>query len=119
MNAVGAVKFAMFETILNVQRITPRITFRVRFLYTAAGRRVIMGNRETNHAAIRELYRPVHQSFAKLTTTKNLATVLILQRTRNDFGCRSRKFVDENHHFPREQTTFSVGPELLLRHTSP
>ena len=90
MNAVGAVKFAMLETILNVQRITPRITFRIRFLYTATGRRVIMGNRETNHAAIRELYRTLHQAFAKRTTPNNLATVLILQRTRNDFGRRSR-----------------------------
>ena len=96
MNAVGTVKFAMFEAFLNVHGIVKGLTFLIRFLDTAARRCIIMGYCEADHAAVCKVYRALHKALTERTTPNDLTTVLILNGTGNDFGSRSRVFIDKN-----------------------
>ena len=78
MNAVSTVKFTMFEAFFNVHGIVKRFTFLIRFLYATARRRVVMGYREADHAAVSKVYRTLYKAFTERSAADDLATVLIL-----------------------------------------
>ena len=69
----------------------------VRLLNAAARRRVVASYRQTYHAAVAKTYLLLNQAFAERTTTYYGATVVVLDGTSQNLGCRGGAFIYEDH----------------------
>lgn len=98
MDAVLIGKLPVAITVVQVHGVVFQVARRIWFLDATTAGRVIMGYRETYHAAIREGDGTLHQALAKGTTTHDGSPVLVLQRTRHNLGSRGGELVDKHHH---------------------
>ena len=69
MDAVLVGELAMLVAIVEIHRIIQSVALLIRLLDASAARRIIMGDGETNLAAIIEGKRALHQSLAEGSAT--------------------------------------------------
>ena len=69
----------------------------VGLLNATARRRVVASYRQTYHAAVAKTYLLLNQAFAERTTTYYGATVVVLDGTSQNLGCRGGAFIYEDH----------------------
>ena len=115
MDAVLIGELAMLVTLVQIHRIIQSVTFLIWLLDASAARRIVMGDGETNLAAIIEGQRTLHQSLAEGSATNHYATVLILDGSGNNLGGRSGKLIGEHHHLAIAPSAVSLRLVFLAR----
>ena len=113
MDAVLIGKLAMLVTVVEIHRIIQSVALLIRLLDASAARRIIMGDGETNLAAIIEGKRTLHQSLAEGSTANHHATVLILDGSGNNLCGRSGKLVGKHYHLSLAPSAVSLRLILL------
>ena len=81
----------------------------IRFLNTSARRGIVSRNGETNHRAIGERERALHQAFSESASAHNHAAVPVLDGAGEDFAGRSRILVDNYHQIDVAEFSVAVG----------
>ena len=115
MDAVLIGELAMLVAIVEIHRIIQSVTLLIRFLDASAARRIVMGDGETNFAAIIEGQRTLHQTLTKGSATNHYTTVLILDGSGNNFGGRSGKLIGEHYHLALAPSAVSLRLIFLAR----
>ena len=93
----------MLQAVLEILVVVLRIPLLVRLLNAAAGWSVIMCDGETDHRTVGHVERTLHETLAKRASAHHLATVVVLQRSRDNLGSRCRKLIYKHHHLSVEQ----------------
>ena len=110
MDAVGIHQFSVVEAVYQVFIVIGRAV--IRLLDATTGRGVVPCNGQSDHGAVRQVDRTLHQSFAERTSAYDDTSVPVLHCAAHDFAGGSGVFVYQYDEAAVTELSVSFGEEL-------
>ena len=92
-------QFATLQAVIDIHGIVAPLALLVRFLNAASGRSIVMGNGQSDHRTVRQVYGSLDESLAKGAAPHYDAPILVLNGSRDNLCCRGGVAVYEHDDF--------------------
>ena len=109
MDAVGREKLVVPVTVPKILLVVRVIPDRVGLLDRAARGRIVARRGQPQGRSVAVRYLTLYETLAERTTTNNRTTVVVLQRSGENFARRGASLVDQHHDLHVLRRAFAVG----------
>ena len=112
MDTVGIRQLSIVVTVYYIQRIAFLVSLLIRLLDATTAGGIVAGHRKAYHTAVGQVDRPLDKPLAEGASPDNDTSVLILDGSAENLGCRSAVLVDEYYDLAIEEPV-ACAAELL------